>query len=161
MTTPCRILIVEDDPRDCAFLMRTLLSLGHSAKAEATGTGGLHQHRSGSYDVLIVNYELPGMDGIEFIRRIRLCDTRVGILILTEAPSDEIEMACAGLDVYAVIPKSIDSVCLSEKIESACELAHLSSEKKEQLEGELAREASQVRHLSSFLLNGTDARPSP
>jgi DNA-binding NarL/FixJ family response regulator len=90
-----RLLICEDDPRFRRLLSR---SLGASSAFEvveaATGEEACDAilassgDRSGAFDLLLLDLELPGIDGIEVIRRIRGADQRLEILVLTSF-SDE------------------------------------------------------------------------
>lgn len=66
-----RVLIVEDDPGVRRFLMECLDSLGHQAIEAADGEEGLRRLREEKPSLLIVDFAMPGMNGVEVIARAR------------------------------------------------------------------------------------------
>lgn len=59
-----RILIVEDEVRLAAHVARALEHDGHNPRLVHDGKVGLIEARDGSYDLVVLDVELPGMDGI-------------------------------------------------------------------------------------------------
>ena len=80
---PFKILLVDDNP-DGLLVRRLLLEeLGLEVETALNGEEGLRRFESGSYDVVVTDYRMPRMDGIEMIRRIRERDAAARIILLS------------------------------------------------------------------------------
>jgi|CXWL01.1.fsa_nt_gi DNA-binding response OmpR family regulator len=103
------ILVIEDD-RDIARLVELHLhDLGYTVKITHDGVEGLREALSTSYDLMILDVMLPGMEGLELCRRIRAKSTYTPILMLT-AKSSELDRVLGlevGADDYLTKPFSI------------------------------------------------------
>jgi putative two-component system response regulator len=66
-----RVLVVDDDPIVLTLLEETLQCLGHQVTTARDGREALDLMRSGSYRIVISDWEMPEMDGLELCRRIR------------------------------------------------------------------------------------------
>jgi len=103
-----RILLVEDDKETAAYLARGLAEEGHSVEQVADGRDGLFHACDGSFDLLILDRMLPGMDGLAALRAIRAAGVMTPVLILSALASvgDRIEGLESGSDDYLVKPFS-------------------------------------------------------
>ncbi|HDZ08329.1 response regulator transcription factor [Pseudohongiella sp.] len=105
-----RILIVEDN-RDIAENIADYLEpLGHTLDFAVTGPGGLQLATSNSYDVIVLDVMLPGMDGLSICRALReRGETSTPVLMLTarDQLDDKLMGFAAGADDYLVKPFSI------------------------------------------------------
>ena len=103
-----RILIVEDDAETSSYLASGLEEDGHVAKQIANGREGLSQAMAGSFDVLIVDRMLPGMDGLTLVETLRTNRIETPVLILTTMSGigDRVSGLNAGADDYLVKPFS-------------------------------------------------------
>ena len=101
-----RILIVEDDAETSSYLASGLEEDGHVAKQIANGREGLSQAMAGSFDVLIVDRMLPGMDGLTLVETLRTNRIETPVLILTTMSGigDRVSGLNAGADDYLVKP---------------------------------------------------------
>src|SRR5574344_589497 len=81
--TGMRILVIEDDPEVSAHLVKGLEEAGHVVDAVDNGRDGLYQAAAETYDLLIVDRMLPGVDGLTIIRTLRASDNTVPVLILS------------------------------------------------------------------------------
>jgi DNA-binding response OmpR family regulator len=101
-----RILVVDDDPAIISLLRRGLTYEGFTVETAADGTEGLAAARDRSPDLVILDLMMPGLDGIEVLRRLRAADPRLPILLLTarDAPADQVEGLEQGADDYVVKP---------------------------------------------------------
>ena len=104
-----RILVIEDE-RDIAELIRLhLADLEFSVTISYDGNTGLRQASSGSWDLIILDLRLPGIDGLEICRRIRQDSSSVPILMLTSKSSelDRVVGLEIGADDYVTKPFSV------------------------------------------------------
>jgi len=109
MTT--RVLVIEDEDRIRQFLQRGLTYEGYRVDVAADGPNGLSLARENPPDVVILDWMLPGMDGLEVCRRLR-AGGAVPILMLTakDAVGDRVLGLDAGADDYLVKPFAFDEL---------------------------------------------------
>jgi DNA-binding response OmpR family regulator len=100
-----RILIVEDEEHLAQLLAEVLDREGYSASAVSDGRSGLTRALSEDFDLLVVDWMLPDLDGVQVVKRLRAADVRVPILMLTARAQveDRVEGLDAGADDY--LPK--------------------------------------------------------
>ena len=98
MADSTRIFIVEDERRIARFLQIELEHEGYETEMEDNGERALERIVQGSYDLVLLDVMLPGMDGLEICRRVREV-SNVPIIMLTAR--DEVEDKVAGLDLGA------------------------------------------------------------
>src|ERR1700730_15367419 len=101
-----RLLVVEDDPRLCDVLVRGLREAGYAVDSVGDGKSALYQVAINSYDAVILDVMIPGVDGFEVCRRIRLDQSAVPVLMLTarDAIDDRIQGLDTGADDYLTKP---------------------------------------------------------
>lgn len=106
-----RILIIEDEARIAQFLERGLIYEGFQVSVAADGQTGLTCARDNPPDLVILDWMLPGLDGLEVCRRLRAAGD-VAILMLTAKDDirDRVSGLEAGADDYLVKPFSIDEL---------------------------------------------------
>jgi len=100
-----RILVVEDEERIASFLQRGLTYEGYRVDLAGDGPTGLGLARENPPDLVVLDWMLPGMDGLEVCRRLR-AGSQVPILILTakDTVEDRVHGLDAGADDYVVKP---------------------------------------------------------
>jgi two-component system response regulator MprA len=108
---PTRILVIEDDERILKFLRRGLAYEGYIVDDATDGESGLRIARDQPPDLVILDWMLPGLDGLEVCRRLR-SGGPVPILMLTakDQVSDRVLGLDAGADDYMVKPFSLDEL---------------------------------------------------
>ncbi len=100
------VLLAEDDEAIAAPLSRALGREGYTVTVERTGPDALARALGGSFDLLILDLGLPGMDGLEVCRQIRASTSELAVLMLT-ARTDEVDFVVgldAGADDYVSKP---------------------------------------------------------
>lgn len=105
------VLVIEDDSRIQQLLRRGLTYEGYTVDAAADGPEGLALARERPPDLVVLDWMLPGLDGLEVCRRLRAAGT-VPILILTakDAIPDRVAGLDAGADDYLVKPFEFDEL---------------------------------------------------
>ena len=103
------LLVVEDDEAIAEPLVRALGREGHDVLYAGSGERALELLAPGAVDVLVLDIELPGIDGVEVCRRARELDPRLRVLMLTARTSelDEVIGLDAGADDYVTKPFSL------------------------------------------------------
>jgi two-component system, sensor histidine kinase len=104
-----RILGVEDNPFGRVVLNTILTELGHSAEFIGRGEAATERIAQGDFDAVLMDMVLPGIDGIETIRRIRILSPplgRIPIIGVSGRGDDEAASRAAGADAFLVKPVS-------------------------------------------------------
>jgi len=101
-----RVLVIEDDLEVASYIGQGLREAGHTSDHAADGKDGLFMAASETYDALIVDRMLPGLDGLSIIRTLRASGNVTPALILSALGEvdDRVEGLQAGGDDYLVKP---------------------------------------------------------
>jgi two-component system, OmpR family, response regulator len=101
-----KVLVIEDDREAAAYVVKGLGESGFVVDHAAEGREGLFMATDGSYDALIVDRMLPGMDGLALVTALRAAEIRTPVLILSAlgAVDDRVKGLRAGGDDYLVKP---------------------------------------------------------
>ena len=105
------ILVVEDEQRIADFLRRGLTFEGFRVSVAGDGPAGLATARDDPPDLVLLDWMLPGLDGLEVCKRLRAAST-VPIIMLTakEAVPDRVAGLNAGADDYVIKPFAFDEL---------------------------------------------------
>ena len=112
-----RILIVDDDPDVLETLRLAFAARPWQVEAATVASVALSKHRKRAYDLLIVDKNLPDLDGVELIRQLRADHDRVRIVVLTGYGSAESAVKTLNLAIDAYLLKPFASVDVLETIE--------------------------------------------
>jgi two-component system response regulator MprA len=106
-----RILVIEDEAKIADFLRRGLTYEGFHADVAADGESGLKAARDTPPDLVILDWMLPGLDGLEVCRRLRAGGS-IPILMLTakDAVSDRVNGLNSGADDYVTKPFAFEEL---------------------------------------------------
>ncbi|MBI3942827.1 MAG: response regulator transcription factor [Chloroflexi bacterium] len=101
-----RILVIDDDPAMTNLLKRGLSYEGFTVETAGSGEVGLQITRARAPDLVILDIMMPGIDGLEVLRRLRAADPHLPVLFLTgkDAPSDQVRGLESGADDYVTKP---------------------------------------------------------
>ncbi|MDM5280975.1 response regulator transcription factor [Paenibacillus silvae] len=117
------VLIIEDEPKIARLLELELQYEGYQVTKAGSGTEGLEKYTEGQWDLILLDIMLPGLSGIEVLRRIRSRDAAVPIIMLTA--KDSVEDKVSGLDLGAndYITKPFQIEELLARVRAALRLA--------------------------------------
>ncbi|KXK14334.1 MAG: OmpR family two-component response regulator [Chloroflexi bacterium OLB15] len=106
-----RILLIEDEARIAQFIERALIYEGYRVNVARDGQSGLVIARDTPPDLVVLDWMLPGLDGLEVCKRLRAASD-VPILMLTAKDDikDRVTGLDAGADDYLVKPFSVDEL---------------------------------------------------
>lgn len=101
-----RILLVEDEAKVSNFVARGLIAERFAVDVAADGRAGFDLATTYSYDLLILDLNLPKMDGSQVLRRLRVQNLNIPVLVLTarDAVADKVDNFDAGADDYLTKP---------------------------------------------------------
>jgi len=105
-----QVLVVEDERRMAELLRQGLEEEGHSVVIAADGRDGLAMAESHSFDAILLDVMLPGIDGFSVARRLRASRNQTPILMLTarDTNQDVVASLNLGADDYLVKPFAFD-----------------------------------------------------
>jgi two-component system KDP operon response regulator KdpE len=106
--TSARILVVDDEPQIRRVMKSALTAEGYEVHDAKTGEDALEELRNGRYDLVLLDMNMPGIDGLETCRNIR-ASSEVAVIMLTvrRAEEDKIAALDAGADDYVTKPFSM------------------------------------------------------
>jgi DNA-binding response OmpR family regulator len=107
------ILIIEDNAQLAANLYDYLAACGHTLDAAPDGLSGLHLASSKDYDAILLDWNLPRLNGLTVLRRLRQeAKKKVPIIMLTarDQLADKLDGFESGLDDYLVKPVALPEI---------------------------------------------------
>ena len=129
-----RVLLVDDDRAITEIHASSLREIGYEVETCTSGEAALPLVTSSTFDVLVTDLGLPGMPGMELVRRVRELDAELSVVIVTGNP--QVESAAQAIDhgvlKYFTKPVALDA--LHETIRRAAQLSLLGRVKRETLQ---------------------------
>ncbi|MFH1983601.1 MAG: ATP-binding protein [Pseudomonadota bacterium] len=116
------LLLVEDNPINIRFACAVLDRCGHHTSVAENGEVALEKVRAGCFDAVLMDVEMPVMNGIEATRRIRAGEAGkqnccIPVIAMTAHALGDVTDRCAAAGMTAYIPKPIDIVRLSKVLQ--------------------------------------------
>lgn len=111
-TNPPRILLVEDDTRAAVSLEKMLTSEGYAVTVSHHGDDGFARAQADPFDVVITDLRLPGIDGLELVRRLHTAKPRLPLVLMTAFGTTEtvIEATKRGAFEYLIKPFEMEDL---------------------------------------------------
>lgn len=103
------VLVIDDDPVACNFVMLQLKMLGKTVELAHSGKDGLAKQAAGDFAFILLDCQMPEMDGWETARQLRGAGYRGTIIGLTgeDSPGTRERCLAAGMDEYQVKPVNV------------------------------------------------------
>jgi DNA-binding response OmpR family regulator len=114
-----RIAVVDDDTEFAAFLNKLLVEAGHSVIVSVNGNAFLRLAKTETFDLILLDWNLPGRDGIDIVRNLRndvRSDVPIVLLTLRSEATDIVAGLEAGADDY--VAKPVDGRVLLARIDA-------------------------------------------
>ena len=107
-----KLLIVEDEKVFCDRIAKSLRKAGYEVDMCHDGSSAAEYMISGDYDLILLDLNLPDIDGMELLRHMRSCDNETGVLIISARSqiADKVEGLDAGASDYLVKPFHLDEM---------------------------------------------------
>jgi len=100
-----KILIVDDDKEFLALLGKNIESWGYKVILASGGKEALEMIKNKAADIIILDYLMPEMDGVETLKEIRRIDKLVPAIMFTSHPDNRSITGTEKLGIFAYIPK--------------------------------------------------------
>jgi len=109
---PFRVLVVEDDPSAAEFVTNGLRQAGYTVELVGTGPDALHMATAEHFDAIVLDRNLPGIDGLSVLKALRAARKETPVLVLSAlAHADErVSGLRAGADDYLTKPFSFSEL---------------------------------------------------
>ncbi|HQT98219.1 MAG TPA: response regulator, partial [Thermodesulfobacteriota bacterium] len=130
-TTPGRILFIDDDKTGREVALFNLRRAGHVVTSSADGQEGLSLFSPGTFDVVITDVKMPGISGIEVLRRIKKQAPEIPVLVITAFGNVETAVEAMKEGAYDFIGKPFHRDQLLLSVDRALERSRLATEVKE------------------------------
>jgi CheY-like chemotaxis protein len=128
---PSRVLLVDDEREFVQTLSERLEMRDVGSAVAYDGESALRMVEDDEPDVIILDLRMPGIDGIEVLRRVKASHPHIEVIILTGHGSEDDRATCLELGAFAYLQKPVDIEALSETLRQANEKARASAEKRQ------------------------------
>ncbi len=114
-----RVLVVEDEKKLARFMELELKYEGYDVSVAKDGMAGLTQAREFPPDLLLLDWMLPGMSGLDVCRRLRETGSKIPIILITAKDdiADRVAGLDAGADDYIVKPFNLDELLARVRVQ--------------------------------------------
>ncbi|MGV3774269.1 MAG: sigma-54-dependent transcriptional regulator [Verrucomicrobiales bacterium] len=136
-----RILLIEDDPNISRGLEKILRTQGYAITALERGDEGLEHAMDESFDVVITDLKVPGLDGLELVKRLRQSKPKLPIILITAHGSTETAIEATKWGAFDYLPKPFEVEELLDLVTKAIQSRRLMSETVDIGEGKSDRTA--------------------
>ena len=114
-----KILLVDDEKEFVETLSERIRMRDHDSAVALNGEQALKKIDDDLPDVVVLDLKMPGMDGMEVLRRIRKAYPKVQVIMLTGHGSEKDEQEARKLGVFEYLQKPIDIETLMKKVKKA------------------------------------------
>ncbi|BBO74266.1 hypothetical protein DSCW_16830 [Desulfosarcina widdelii] len=122
---PSKILLVDDEKKYVQTLSKRLMMRELDSAVVYDGESALNLvNQEDEPDVMILDLRMPGIDGIEVLRRVKETHPAIEVIVLTSQGSEADKKTCMELGAFAFLSKSVDIEELSKTIKAAKEKIH-------------------------------------
>ena len=116
---PSKVLLVDDEREFVQTLSERLLMRDMGSAVAYDGESALNMIAEDEPEVMILDLKMPGIDGIEVLRRVKESRSEIEVIILTGHGSEADRETCMNLGAFAYLQKPVDIEVLSETLKQA------------------------------------------
>lgn len=128
-----RVLIVEDEPAILQVFARWIRKCGFEVEEAADGHAATELLQTATFDVVVSDINMPGMDGIELLRTVRERDLDLPVIIVTAAPAVDTAAQAIEYGALRYLTKPVELSVLKEAIEYGVRIYRMGQFKREAL----------------------------
>jgi len=128
MDKRCSILLIDDDEQSCATLGLLLKKSGYSVETALSGEQGLELLPKTPFEIVITDLRLPGMDGLEILKRVKEHNAEINVILVTGNSSAESAVTAMKYGAFDYITKPLNFDKLKVILDKAQEKLQLVAE---------------------------------
>lgn len=132
--TSTYVLIVDDDPQVLSTISRILKHAGYQPVPANSGSEAVHLLENYNFAAILTDINMPGMNGVEFLKKVRRHDLDVPVLLITGDPSVKTAATAIQFGAFRYLLKPIHPLELTESIRHAVRMHKLANLKRNALE---------------------------
>lgn len=153
---PGHFLIVDDNKVNRLLMSRSVELLGHKAATAENGKIAMNLLAEGNYDVLLLDIEMPEMDGFEVLEALKADPKLRDLPIIVTSSLEGMEniVRCIELGAQDYIPKPVNKVLLQARLNACLERKRLQDEQKRLLQRFATVEVANDLQKSGFAIRG-------
>ncbi|MEM7439740.1 MAG: adenylate/guanylate cyclase domain-containing protein [Pseudomonadota bacterium] len=159
---PGHILIVDDNKVNRLLQSRSVELLGHQASVAENGRIAMQMLAAGDYDLMLLDIEMPEMDGFEVLEAIKADPSLRDVPVIVTSSVEGIDnvVRCIELGADDYLQKPVNKTLLRARLSSSLDKKHLRDEQKRLLERFATTEVAQDLAESGFSIGGRRVRAS-
>ena len=123
-----KILIVDNDEGLIHFLTRLFVKQGHEVASRTDGISGLEQVKAEPFDLILLDYKMPGLNGLETLVEIKNAQIKTPVIVMTAYGTTETAIEAMKLGAYDYLLKPFDAEGLKRLAADALEVNRLMKE---------------------------------
>ena len=161
-SSPAHLLIVDDNKVNRMVLSRSLEQQGQVVETAENGREGLEKFRTGVFDLMLLDIEMPEMDGFEVLEAcLNDVDLRQIPIIMTSAMEElDAVVKCVELGAEDYLTKPVNSILLRARVNASLEKKRLSDEERRLFRTFATKEVAEQLLRSGFSLGGEQVKAS-
>lgn len=128
-----RVLLADDDLHVLRAYGRALSSAGHTVQLATNGREAIELIRSNTFDVIVSDISMPGMDGVQLLRNVRDRDFDVPVILMTASPAVDTAVKAVEYGALRYLIKPLDLTIFQNTVGDAIRLHQLAKLKREAL----------------------------
>ena len=157
---PGHILVVDDDELNRSLLTKNLEHAGHRTSAADNGFAALQALESDRPDVVLLDIEMPGIDGIEVLERLKADDDlrHIPVIMISGVDDTDAIVRCLGAGADDFLPKPFDPAILRARIDAGMNRSRLRNLEQERVQEVFKRFLPE--QIAAEMLAATDGVPT-
>jgi two-component system response regulator HydG len=113
------ILVIDDYFSDRLLFRRILSGMGHEVAEANNGEEGLEQAKAKAIDLVLLDFKMPGMNGIETLRQLKSANPLIPVVLVTASHEADSAIEAMRLGAFEYLTKPVEVVHLQQVVSSA------------------------------------------
>lgn len=125
MKNPNHVLVVDDEPSICRLMNVFLTQRGYQVQTANTGEDALVRFQENFPDIVLLDISMPGMRGIDVLRRMKKINATCGVIMLSAYGDDETIQEAMDMGAFCYIQKPMELTVLNDRLQELRQLQRM------------------------------------